>query len=130
MRSSWIEKNGSRNIIDWERTKNDVRSTISLFSWDLVHTSKICGSGRLGGGNLQGWLGTNFGVPFGMGWSILTYGEITGIMTWLATFEACSIDRAGNWVAWWSWVGNGAGGRGDTKDGLGGLFWRSKLLGI
>ena len=63
-------------MIDWERTKNDVRSTISLFCRDLVHTSKICGRRWLGGGDLRGWLGTNIGVPFGMGWSILIYGAL------------------------------------------------------
>src|SRR3954470_14765894 len=67
--------------------------------------SKICGSGWLGGGDLRGWLGTNIGVPFGMGWSILTYGTITRIVTWLATSEACSVDRTDSWVVWWSWVG-------------------------
>src|ERR1041384_2305127 len=91
MRSSWVKKNRSRNKIDWERTKNDVRNTISLFSRDLVHTSKIFGGGWLGGGDLRGWLGTNIGVPFGLGWSILTYGTITRIVTWLATSEACSV---------------------------------------
>src|SRR3954463_7565414 len=105
MRSSWVEKNKSGNKIDWERTKNDVGSTISLFSSDLVHTSKICGSGWLGGGNLWGWFGTNIEVSFGMVWGILAYGTITRIMTRLATSEAGSKDRAGSWVVWWSYLG-------------------------
>src|ERR1041385_8603157 len=57
MRCSWVEKNGSRNIIDWERTKNDVRNVVSLFGGNLVHTPTSGGRSGPGGVDLLGWLG-------------------------------------------------------------------------
>src|SRR3954464_9539633 len=54
MRWSWVEKNGSRNIIDWERTKNDVSGVVSLFGGNLVHTSTSGGRSGFGGVDLLG----------------------------------------------------------------------------
>src|SRR3954464_6730269 len=109
MRCSWIEKNGSRNIIDWEHTKNDVRSVISLFGEDLVHTSTSGGRCRLGDEDLRGWLATVVVVvASGTWWSILNLmlvlWTISRIMTHLATLVASSEDSAGSWVVRWSWV--------------------------
>src|SRR4051812_43176737 len=109
MRCFWIEKNGSRNIIDWERTKNDVRSVISLFSRDLVHTSTSGGRCRIGDEDLRGWLATTVVVvTSGTGWSILilelVLGTITRVVARLATLVADSKDSAGSWVVRWSWV--------------------------
>src|ERR1041385_3482738 len=86
MRCSWVEKNGSRNIIDWERTKNDVRSVVSLFGRDLVHTSTIGGRSEFGGEDLRGWLATTIVVPSGTGWSILILELVLGT---LARVVAC-----------------------------------------
>src|SRR3954471_4508561 len=58
MRCSWIEKNGSRNIIDWERTKNDVRSVVSLFGGNLIHTTTSGGRSGFGCEDLRAWLAT------------------------------------------------------------------------
>src|SRR3954470_14121668 len=102
MRCSWIEKNGSRNIIDWERTKNDVRDVISLFRGDLVHTSTSGGRCRLGDEDLRGWLATIVVVSSGMWWSIqillLVLGTVSRIVTRLATLVAHSKDSAWSWV--------------------------------
>src|SRR3954464_15876301 len=109
MRCSWIEKNGSRNIIDWERTKNDVRHVISLFGGDLVHMSTSGGRCRLGDEDLRGWLATVVVVvASGTWWSVLNLmlvlGTLTGIVTRLATLVASSKDNPGSWVVRWSWV--------------------------
>src|SRR4051812_13499310 len=107
MRCSWIEKNGSRNIIDWERTKNDVRSVVSLFSGYLVDTTTSGGRCGLGDQDLRGWLATTIVVTSGTGWSILNLvlvlGTITRIVARLATLVADSKDDAGSWVVRWSW---------------------------
>ena len=58
MRCSWIEKNISRNIIDWECTKNDVRGVISLFCGNLIHTSTSGGRCRFGDEDLRGRIST------------------------------------------------------------------------
>ena len=58
MRCSWIEKNRSRNIIDWERTKNDVRGIVTLFCSNLIHMSTSGGSCRFGDEDLWGRLAT------------------------------------------------------------------------
>src|SRR4051812_26624779 len=108
MRCSWIEKNGSRNIIDWERTKNDVRSAVSLFGGNLIHTTT--GGGRIwfGGEHLRGWLATVVVVASGTWWSVLNLmlvlGTLTGVMACLTTLVADSIDGAWSWVIRWSWV--------------------------
>src|SRR4051812_27605360 len=47
MRCSWIEKNGSRNIIDWERTKNDVISVVSLFGGIWFTRPRVAGGAGL-----------------------------------------------------------------------------------
>src|SRR3954470_12572954 len=52
MRCSWVEKNGSRNKIDWECTKNDVSGVVSLFGGNLVHTSMSGGRSGFGGVDL------------------------------------------------------------------------------
>src|SRR4051812_33959067 len=113
MRCSWIEKNGSRNIIDWERTKNDVRSVASLFCGDLFHMSTSGGRGGLGDEDLRGWLATVVVVVVvvvtsGTWWSILNLvlilGTLTRIVACLATLVASSEDNAGSWVVLWSWV--------------------------
>src|SRR4051812_11444620 len=111
MRCSWIENNGSRNIIDWERTKNDVKNFISIFNGDLFHTSTSGGRCGVGGENLRGWLATVVVVVVvtsGTWWSILNLvlimGTLTRIVTRLDTLVASSEDSAGSWVVWWSWV--------------------------
>jgi len=103
MRSSWIEKNRSRNKIDWERTKNDVSGVVSLFGCNLIHTS------WLGGVDLRGRLATVVVVvTSGTWWRILdlllVLWTFTSIVTCLATLVADSKDSAGCRVVWWSWA--------------------------
>src|SRR3954466_5855094 len=110
MRRSWVEKNGSRNIIDCERTKNDVRSVVSLFGGNLIHTTTSGGRSGFGGEDLRGRLATVVVVvASGTWWSILdlmlVLGALTGVMACLTTLIADSIDGAGSWVVRWSWVG-------------------------
>ena len=112
MRCSWIEKNGSRNIIDWERTKNDVRGVIILFCGNLIHTSTSGGRGRLGDEDLRGRLATIVVVVVvvasGTWWSVLdlmpVLGTVTRVMARLATLVADPKDSAGSRVVRWSWV--------------------------
>src|ERR1041384_6403647 len=104
MRSSWIEKNRSRNKIDWERTNNDVSGVVSLFGCNLIHTS------WLGGVDLWGRLATVVVVVVTSGtwWRILDLllilGTLTSIVTCLATLVAYTINGAGCRVVRWSWV--------------------------
>src|SRR3954467_11220790 len=84
MRCSWVEKNGSRNKIDWERTKNDVSGVVSLFGGDLVQTSTSGGGGGFGGEDLLGWLATTIVVVVvasGTGWSLLVLDLVLGTLT-------------------------------------------------
>ena len=109
MRCSWVEKNGSRNIIDWERTKNDVRDVISLFGSNLVHTSTSGGRSGLGVVDLLGWLSTTIVVvASGTGWSILilelVLGTLARIVACLTTLITGSENSTWSWVVWWSWV--------------------------
>src|SRR4051812_33135458 len=109
MRCSWIEKNRSRNIIDWERTKNDVRGVVSLFCGNLIHTSTSGRRCRLGDEDLWGRLATIVVVfAFGTWWSVLdlmlVLGTFTGVMALLATLVADPKDSAGSQVVRWSWV--------------------------
>src|SRR3954467_1244622 len=108
MRCSWVEKNGSRNIFDWERTKNDVSSVVSLFGGNLVHTSTSGGRSGFGGVDLLGWLATTIVVASGTGGSILilglVLGTLAGVVAYLTTLVAGSKDSAWSWVVWWSWV--------------------------
>src|SRR4051812_7163098 len=109
MRCSWIEKNGSRNIIDWECTKNDIRDVVSLFGGDLVRTSTCGGRCGLSDEDLWGWLATVVVVvASGTWWSVmnllLVLGTLTRIVTRLATLVAHSKDSAGSWVVRWSRV--------------------------
>src|SRR4051812_26417331 len=109
MRCSWVEKNRSRNKIDWERTKNDVRSVVSLFSGNLIHTTMSRRRSGFGGEDLRGWLATVVvAVASGTWWSILdlvlVLGALTRVMACLATLVADSIDSAWGWVVRWSWV--------------------------
>src|ERR1044071_4864473 len=109
MRCSWVEKNGSRNIIDWERTKNDVRDVVSLFGGNLVHTSTRGGRSGLCVVDLLGWLATTIVVvASGTGWSILildlVLGTFTRIVACLTTLVTSSENSAWSWVVWWSWV--------------------------
>src|SRR3954465_7409729 len=118
MRCSWVEKNRSRNKIDWERTKNDVRSVDSLFSGNLIHMTTSGGRSGFGGEDLRGRLATIVVVvASGTWWSILNLvlvlGALTGVMACLTTLVEDSIDSAWSWVfggAGW----NEAGGRGAT----------------
>src|SRR3954463_13116517 len=110
MRCSWVEKNGSRNIIDWERTKNDVRSVVSLFSGNLIHMTTSRGRSGLGGEDLRGRLATVVVVVVvasGTWWSVLNLvlvlGALTGVMACLTTLVADTIDDAWSWVVRWSW---------------------------
>src|SRR3954471_8849691 len=108
MRCSWVKKNRSRNIIDWERTKNDVRSVVSLFDGNLIHTTTSGGRSGFGGEDLRRWLATVVVViASGTWWSImnlmLVLGALTGVMACLTTLVADSIDSAGSWVVRWSW---------------------------
>ena len=118
MRCSWVEKNGSRNIIDWERTKNDVSGVVSLFGGNLVQTSTSGGRSGFGGVYLLGWLATVVvAVASGTWWSILNLvlvlGALSGVMACLTTLVADSKDGAWSWVVRWSWWDE-AGGRGAT----------------
>src|SRR5437867_2015101 len=102
MRCSWIEKNRSRNIIDWELTKNDVRGVVSLFGGNLIHTSTSGGRCRLGDVDLRGRLATIvFVVASSTWWSvldlILILGTLTRVMARLATLVADPKDNAGSW---------------------------------
>src|SRR3954467_8259250 len=106
MRCSWVEKNRSRNKIDWERTKNDVRSVVSLFSGNLIHTTTSRGRSGFGGEDLRGRLATVV-VSSGTWWSILNLvlvlGALSGVMACLTTLVADSIYNAWGWVVRWSW---------------------------
>src|SRR4051812_30391294 len=110
MRCSWVEQNGSRNIIDWERTKNDISGVVSLFSGDLVHTSTSGGRSGFGGVDLLGWLATTIIVVVAFGtWSSilvldLVLGTLTRIVACLTTLVTGSENSAWSWVVWWSWV--------------------------
>src|SRR3954470_19988230 len=108
MRCSWVEKNRSRNIIDWERTKNDVSGVVSIFGGNLIHTSTSGGRSGFGGVDLLGRLATTIVVPSGTGWSVLNLmlvlGTLTRVVTCLATFVAGSKDSAWSWVVRWSRV--------------------------
>src|SRR3954466_4576779 len=108
MRCSWVEKNGSRNIIDWERTKNDVSGVVSLFGGNMIHTSTSGGRSGFGGVELLGLLATTIVVASGTGWSILILELVLGILTrvvaCLTTLVTGSKDSAWSWVVWWSWV--------------------------
>src|SRR3954462_14601293 len=99
MRCSWIEKNRSRNIIDWERTKNDVRDVVSLFCSNLIHTSTSGGRCGLGDEELRGWLATIVVVvASSTWWSILdllvVLGTVSRIVTRLDTLVADPKDSA------------------------------------
>ena len=109
MRCSWIEKNRCRNIIDWERTKNDVRGVVSLFGGNLIHTSTIGGRCRLGDVDLRRRLATIVVVVVaasGMWWSVLNLllimVTLTSIVTRLDTLVADPKDSAGSRVVRWS----------------------------
>src|SRR3954465_11423754 len=114
MRCSWVEKNRSRNKIDWERTKNDVRSVVSLFSGNLIHTTTSRGRSGFGGEDLRGRLATVVVVvASGTWWRILNLvlvlGALTGVMACLTTLVADTIDGAWSWwtrrhVGWPRWV--------------------------
>src|SRR3954463_3584171 len=108
MRCSWVEKNGSRNIIDWEHTKNDVSGVVSLFSGNLIHTSTSGGRSGFGGVDLRGWLATTIVVTSGTGWSILilelVLGTLAGVVAFLTTLVEGSKDSVGRWVVRWSGV--------------------------
>src|ERR1044071_1095974 len=108
MGCSWVEKNGSRNIIDWERTKNDVSGVVSLFGGNLVHTSTSGGRSGFGSVDLLGWLATTIVVASGTGWSILilelVLGTLAGVVACLTTLVTDSKNSAWSWVVWWSWV--------------------------
>src|SRR3954463_14045415 len=109
MRCSWIEKNRSRNKIDWERTKNDVSGVISLFGGNLIHTSTSGGRCGLGDEDLWGRLATVVVVvASGTWWSVLNLlvvlGTLTRIVTRLATLVADPKDSVGSRVVRWSWV--------------------------
>src|SRR3954467_11727765 len=101
MRCSWIEKNRGRNIIDWERTKNDVRGVASLFCSNLIHASTSGGRCRLGDEDLWGRLDTVVVVvvAFGTWWSVLDFlvvlGTLTRVVTRLTTLVADPKDSAG-----------------------------------
>src|SRR3954470_15169687 len=110
MRCSWVEKNGSRNKIDWECTKNDVSGVVSLFGGDLVHTSTSGGRRGFGGVDLLGWLATTIVVVVasGTGWSILVLDlllvTLTRIVACLTTLVTGSENSSWSWVVLWSWV--------------------------
>src|ERR1044072_8474481 len=103
MRCSWIEKNRSRNIIDWERTKNDVRGVVSLFCSNLIHTSTSGRRCRLGDEDLR-WRFAKVVVVVASGtwWSILdlvlVLGTLTSVVDCLATLVADLKDSAGSRV--------------------------------
>src|SRR3954465_10359090 len=98
MTCSWVEKNGSRNIIDWESTKNDVRSVVSLFSGNLIHTTTSGGRSGFGGEDLRGRLAMVVVVASGTWWSILNMmlvlGTLTGVMACLDTLVDDSKESA------------------------------------
>src|SRR3954467_8718634 len=102
MRCSWIEKNRGRNIIDWERTKNDIKSVVSLFCSNLIHTSTSGGRCGLGDKDLWGRLTTDVVVASGTCRSILILvlilGTLTRVVTYLATLVTHTKDSAGNKV--------------------------------
>src|SRR4051812_3834670 len=111
MRCSWIEKNRSRNIIDWERTNNDVRGVVSLFCSNLIHTSTSGGRCRFGDEDLWGRLDAIVVVVVASGtwWSVvldlvLVLGTLTRVMDRLATLVVDPKDSAGSRVFWRSWV--------------------------
>src|SRR3954470_19376207 len=116
MRCSWVEKNGSRNKIDWECTKNYVSGVVSLFGGNLVQTSTSGGRSGFGGVDLLGWLSTTIVVVVvvvvvvasGTWWSILVLdlvlGALAGVVACLTTLVASSENSAWSWVVWWSWV--------------------------
>src|SRR4051812_47012189 len=111
MRCSWVEKNRSRNIIVWERTKNDVRSVVSLFGGNLIHTSTSGGRCRLGGVDLRGRPATIVVVVVvgsGTWWILLDLtlilGTLTRVMARLDTLVASPKDSAGSCIVWLSWV--------------------------
>src|ERR1041385_4758280 len=108
MRCSWVEKNGSRNIIDWERTKKDVSGVVSLFGCNLIHTSTSGGRSGFGGVDLLGWLATTIVVASGTGRSILilelVLGTLTGVLACLTTLVAGAKESVWSWVVWWSRV--------------------------
>src|SRR3954466_13831597 len=109
MRCSWIEKNRSRNIIHWERTKNDIRGVVSLFCSNLIHTSTSGGRCRLGDEDLRGRLATVVVVvASGTWWSVmdlmLVLGTLMRVMARLATLVADPKDSAGSRVVRWIWV--------------------------
>src|SRR3954471_15101337 len=108
MRCSWIEKSGSRNIIDWERTQNYVSGVVSLFGGNLIHTSTSGGRSGFGGVDLLGWLATTIVVASGTGWSILilelVLGTLAGVVAFLTTLVTGSKDSAWSWIVRWSWV--------------------------
>src|SRR3954465_15885533 len=89
MRCYWVEKNGSRNKIDWEHTKNDVSGVVSLFSGNLVQTSTSGGGSGFGGVGPLVWLATTIVVVVvasGTGWNILVLELVLGT---LARIVAC-----------------------------------------
>src|SRR3954466_14016076 len=97
MRCSCVQKNRSRNKIDWERTQNDIRSVVSLFSGNLIHTTTSRGRSGFGGEDLGGGLATVVvAVASGTWWNILdlvlVLGALTGVMACLTTLVADSID--------------------------------------
>src|SRR4051812_23888828 len=112
MRCSWVEKNGSRNKIDWERTKNDVSGVVSLFGGNLVQTSTSGRRSGFGGEDPLGWLASTIVVVVvvasGTWWSILVLdlvlGALARVVTCLTTLVASSENSAWSWVVWWSWV--------------------------
>src|SRR3954470_16278545 len=100
MRCSWIEKNRSRNKIDWERTKNNVSGVVSLFGCNLIHTS------WLGGVDLRGRLApvvvvVTSGTRRGVLGLLLVLGTLTSIVTCLATLVAYTKNSAGCRVVRW-----------------------------
>src|SRR3954469_25686751 len=108
MRCSWVEKNRSRNKIDWKHTKNDVRSVVSLFSGNLIHTTTSRGRSGFGGEDLRGRLATVVvAVASGTWWSILilvlVLVALSGVMACLTTLVAVSIYIA------WGWLSGGVG---------------------
>src|SRR3954462_15898326 len=108
MGCSWVEKNRSRNKIDWKRTKNDVRGVVSLFSGNLIHTTTSRGRSGFGGENLRGRFATLVVVVVsGTWWSILdlvlVLGALSGVMACLTALVADSTYSAGSWVVRWSW---------------------------
>src|SRR3954469_15812655 len=114
MSCSWVEKNRSRNKIAWKRTKNDVRSVVSLFSGNLIHTTTSRGRSGFGGEDLRGRLATVVVVVVSSGtwWSILNLvlvlGALSGVMACLTTLIADYIKVRG------AGLFGGAGGRGAT----------------